>query len=50
MIDAKTNEVTIVDNTSEHGNGSGYPPEIIARTGAEVMLCVGLGRRAVAMF
>jgi predicted Fe-Mo cluster-binding NifX family protein len=30
--------------------GRGYPPEIIAQTGAEVMLCGGLGRRAIAMF
>ncbi len=50
LVDTKTNEVTVIDNTSEHGGGSGYPPEIIAKTGAEVMLCGGLGRRAIAMF
>ena len=30
--------------------GSGYPPEIIAKTGEEVMLCGGLGGRAIMMF
>ena len=50
VVDTKTNKVNVIDNTSEHAGGSGYPPEIIARTGAEVMLCGGLGRRAVAMF
>ena len=50
LVDTKTNEVTVFNNTSEHAGGSGYPPEIIAQTGAEVMLCGGLGRRAVTMF
>ncbi len=50
LVDTDTNEVTVIDNTSEHGGGSGYPPEIIAKTGAEVMLCGGLGRRAISMF
>lgn len=50
LVDTKTNKVKIIENTSEHTGGIGYPPEIIARTGAEVMLCGGLGRRAIAMF
>ena len=50
LVDIETNKVTVIDNTSEHGGGTGYPPEIIAKTGAEVMLCGGLGRRAIGMF
>ena len=50
LVDTETNKVTVIDNTSEHAGGSGYPPEIIAQTGAEVMLCGGLGRRAIGMF
>ena len=50
MVDTETNEINVIDNTSEHMGGTGYPPDLIARTGAEVMLCGGLGRRAVAMF
>jgi predicted Fe-Mo cluster-binding NifX family protein len=50
LVDIKTNEVNIIDNTSEHAGGIGYPPEIIAKTGADIMLCGGLGRRAIGMF
>lgn len=50
LVDTETNEVKVIDNTSEHMGGRGYPPEIIAKTGAEAMLCSGLGRRAIAMF
>jgi len=50
LVETPTNKVKVIENTSEHGGGRGYPPEIIARTGAEVMLCGGLGRRAITMF
>lgn len=50
VVDTETKEVNIIDNTSEHMGGRGYPPDIIAKTGAETMLCSGLGRRAIAMF
>jgi len=50
LVDTETNEVSIIDNTSEHTGGVGYPPEIIANAGAEVMICSGLGRRAILMF
>jgi len=50
IVDTDTDEVKIIDNTSEHLGGTGYPPEIIAKTGAEAMVCSGLGRRAILMF
>ncbi len=50
IVNTDTNEVKVIDNTSEHTGGQGYPPEIIAQAGAKVMICQGLGRRAVAMF
>lgn len=50
IVDTETDEVRVVPNTSEHGGGSGYPPEIMAREGVDIMLCGGLGRRAVSMF
>lgn len=50
VVDIETNEVKILDNTSEHMGGSGYPPEIMAQAGVDVMLCGGLGRRAIMMF
>jgi predicted Fe-Mo cluster-binding NifX family protein len=30
--------------------GHGYPPEIMAREGVNIMVCRGLGRRAITMF
>ncbi len=49
MFDPKTDEVEIVDNTSEHMGGTGYPAEILASLGIDVLLCSGLGRRAIQM-
>jgi predicted Fe-Mo cluster-binding NifX family protein len=50
MVDTDSDDVNVIDNTSEHMGGVGKPPEHIARTGAKVLLCSGLGPRAVAMF
>ena len=50
VVDTETDEVEALENTSEHMGGSGYPPEIMARAGVNVMLCGGLGRRAIMMF
>jgi len=50
VVDLNTNEVKTLPNTSEHMGGSGFPPEIMAREGVHVMLCSGLGPRAVNMF
>ena len=50
VVDTETKEVNIIDNTSEHMGGRGYPPDIIAKTGTQAMLCSGLGRRAITMF
>ncbi|MGQ9718519.1 MAG: NifB/NifX family molybdenum-iron cluster-binding protein [Nitrososphaerales archaeon] len=50
IIDLGTNEVKVLPNTSEHMGGSGYPPQILADAGVDVMLCSGLGPRAIQMF
>jgi predicted Fe-Mo cluster-binding NifX family protein len=50
VVDIETNEVQVLDNTSEHMGGTGYPPEIMAKAGVNVMVCGGLGRRAIMMF
>ena len=50
IVDLSTNEVKIIPNTSEHMGGTGKPPEIIANAGVDVMLCSGLGPRAIQMF
>ncbi len=50
IIDTETNEVKVIKNTTLHMGGEGYPPHLIRSVGAEVMICSGLGRRAIAMF
>jgi predicted Fe-Mo cluster-binding NifX family protein len=50
IVDLDTNEVKVVPNTSEHMGGVGYPPEIMAREGVHILVCRGLGRRAIGMF
>lgn len=50
IVDLSNNQVKVIPNTSEHMGGIGYPPEIMKREGVEVMLCSGLGPRAIRMF
>lgn len=50
IVDSETDSVDIIDNRSEHMGGTGKPPEPLARAGVEVMLCSGLGPRAISMF
>ncbi len=50
VVDLKTNDVKVLSNTSEHFGGVKQAPEILAEAGVEVMLCQGLGPRAISMF
>lgn len=50
IVDMETNEVKVMPNTSEHMGGIGKPPEFLAKAGVEVMLCSGLGPRAIRIF
>jgi len=50
IIDLDTQETKVIPNTSDHMGGQGYPPEIMASEGVNVMICQGLGRRAIALF
>ncbi len=50
IVDLDTNEVKVIQNTSEHMGGTGYPPEIMTREGVNVLVCRGLGQRAISMF
>ena len=49
IFNPETEEVQIVDNTSEHMGGTGYPAQILADLGIDVLLCSGLGHRAIQM-
>jgi predicted Fe-Mo cluster-binding NifX family protein len=50
IVDLETDNVKVIPNTSHHMGGQVDPPEIMAREGVNVMICQGLGRRAITMF
>ncbi|MCD5408516.1 NifB/NifX family molybdenum-iron cluster-binding protein [Candidatus Bipolaricaulota bacterium] len=47
--DTDTGEVEVLPNESEHMGGSGLPAEHLAQAGVDVVICSGLGRRALAL-
>ncbi len=50
IVDMANSEVTVIQNTGEHFGGVGNTPDLVAAAGAEVLLCSGLGPRAIAAF
>jgi predicted Fe-Mo cluster-binding NifX family protein len=50
IVDVETNEITVITNTSHHMGGKSQPPELLKKHGVDVMLCSGLGRRAIQLF
>lgn len=49
VVDSETGDVEVLDNTSEHMGGSGLPADLLVRAGVDVVLCEGLGRRAIGL-
>lgn len=47
LLDENGNLLEVIDNTSEHMGGTGLPPELMKKHGADVLLCRGLGPRAI---
>jgi len=47
FLNEKGEVLEIIDNTSEHMGGTGLPPELMKKHGAEVLLCQELGPRAL---
>jgi len=50
IVDLNTDEVKVIQNTSHHMGGQVDPPQIMAKEGVNIMVCQGLGRRAITMF
>jgi len=50
IVNTDTGEAEVLPNTSMHMGGVGYAPEIMAKAGVDVMVCSGLGQRAIGMF
>jgi predicted Fe-Mo cluster-binding NifX family protein len=49
FLNEKGEVIEIIDNTGEHMGGIGLPPELMKKHGANVLLCNGLGPRALAL-
>lgn len=47
FIDEKGKVIEIIGNTSEHMGGIELPPKLMKKHGADVLLCRGLGPRAL---
>ena len=47
FLDENGKVIEIIDNTSEHMGGVGLPPELMKKHSANVLLCRGLGPRAL---
>lgn len=49
FLNEKGKVLEIIDNTSEHMGGKGLPPELMKEHGADVLLCRGLGPKALSL-
>jgi len=50
IYDADTEKVEIIKNTSTHRGGTKLPAELLREHNVNVMLCSGIGRRAIQLF
>jgi len=47
FLNEKGEVIEIIDNISEHMGGQGLPPELMKKHQADVLLCKGVGPRAI---
>ena len=47
FLSEKGEVLEIIDNVSEHKGGKGLPPELMKKHQANVLLCKGIGPRAI---
>jgi len=49
FLDEEGKVIEIIDNTSEHMGGSGLPPELMRKHGADILFCKDLGPKALGL-
>ena len=49
FLNEKGEVIEMIDNTSEHMGGIGLPPELMKKHGANILLCKGLGSKAISL-
>jgi len=47
ILDENGNVIEIIRNASSHMGGTGLPPELLQQNGVNVLLCKGIGPRAI---
>ena len=47
IIDENGNFLSTIENNSSHNGGTGLPPEILKKNGVDVLICSGIGPRAL---
>jgi predicted Fe-Mo cluster-binding NifX family protein len=47
FLDSEGELLEVIENTSEHMGGVDLPPELMKKKGADILLCKGLGLRAL---
>jgi predicted Fe-Mo cluster-binding NifX family protein len=50
FVDTDSNAVRVIDNTGQHQGGALTPAQLISQEGSHLVLCSGLGPRAVKVF
>ncbi|MBS3787065.1 NifB/NifX family molybdenum-iron cluster-binding protein [Candidatus Bipolaricaulota bacterium] len=50
IVDTESDDVEIISNDSTHQGGKGLPANLLAQEGVDVMICSGLGRKAINLF
>lgn len=50
VVDGKVKGLEVVPNTSDHFGGTGHPPGKIISLGAEVVISMGMGMKAINLF
>ena len=47
LLDEEGKLIEVIGNISEHMGGTGLPPELMKKHGADILLCRGLGSMAI---
>ncbi len=50
IYDDASNKVEVIENTSSHRGGTKLPAELLREYNVDVMICGGIGRRAIQLF
>ena len=50
IYDGKTKKVEVIENTSSHRGGTKLPAELLREYNVDIMICGGIGRRAIQLF